>query len=151
MKTRISKIIWLVALFVVGCVSMANAQAIETDDDREQLAAASESEEHFKRWDANSDDLLNKNEFRLAMEDKFGEWDSNHNGAISRGEWKKNISLNYGFREYEGAYGEWDTDGSRGLEKEEFLSGLMSIFDENGDGNVDNKEYNFWTREPDSR
>lgn len=150
MNRRVSKLVWLVVLLVVISATNVNAQEEETDADSEQIAAVNDNDEGFNRWDADQDDLLDKNEFAEAMEQKFDEW-ANNNGLISRGEWKKNISLQYGFREYEGAYSEWDTDGSKGLDKGEFVSGLMSIFDENSDGNIDGREYRFWTREPDSR
>ena len=151
MNRTISKVAGVMALLVVISAKNLYAQATETDENREQVAAVNDKEESFTRWDADHDDLLNKNEFSEAMKEKFNEWDSDDDGVISRREWKKNISLHYGFREYEGAYSEWDTDGSKELEKEEFLSGLMSIFDENSDGSIDSREYSFWTREPDSR
>lgn len=125
------------------------AQAVE--ENSELAEASSANSESFTEWDTNNDALLDKSEFERAMRETFGEWDSNGDGDISRGEWKKNISLHYGFREYEGAYGDWDKDGSRGLDKDEFITGLMSIFDGNSDGDIDGREYSFWTREPDSR
>ncbi len=130
------------------------AQSQTSEAQQESGEAISESRDAgsiFRSWDADEDERLDEIEFSKAMTEVFVGWDEDEDGGLSRREWKQRISQNYGFREYESSYGEWDANKDEAIDPDEFATGLFMLFDDNEDGYIASDEYRYWTWEDDRR
>lgn len=105
-------------------------------------------EDGYGRWDADSNAMIDRNEFGAALTEAgyYGRWDANRDNFIDESEWS--AGRNSYMRDFDearvGAYSDWDVDADGRLNEEEFRNRSFDAFDEDRDGNLAEAEYNSW-------
>lgn len=97
----------------------------------------------YDTWDVNNDNRLDENEWNTATRDwgleneTWAEWDTNTDGFLDENE------FGTGFADNEW-YGEWDTDGNNMLAEREYTDGVFGLWDANDDNMLDENEYGYY-------
>ncbi len=105
-------------------------------------------EEGYSRWDADSNSMIDSNEFQTAWGEAgyYARWDANRDNFIEESEW--NAGRNSYMRDFNedqlGAFSEWDADGDGRLTEDEFRDGTFRVYDADQDGNLSDAEYTTW-------
>lgn len=100
-------------------------QATRNEPDKPELQATSLS---YRKLDANSDDILNKDELFGGL---LSAWDEDGNNTINENEFNtatQNFFARNEFNEY-GSFGNWDKDGNNEISEQEFRDTMASIID----------------------
>ena len=118
----------------------------EWDLDENRMIDSDELYEGFYGlWDTNDDFMIQENEWEFGKENypiirydasdvgNFEKWDSDLPG-ISLSEFKE-------FGKEENIFDWWDKDKDKGISEEEFLRRNMNLWDKDGDGYIEQPEY----------
>lgn len=102
----------------------------------------------YGAWDPNTDTQIDENEFfeMFGNGDYYSQWDADGDGMLAEEEWKEGFSDTYEDREYDGAFGDWDSNSDGYLDSDEYSAGTFNMWDEDGNGYIDNDEYDIWNK-----
>jgi hypothetical protein len=99
-------------------------------------------------WDANSDGMIDREEFRAGIgENAFGTWDTDNDGSLSREEYEIGTTGQDdadSFSPWDERYGEWDADQDSTLSRDEYDEGLWGAFDADADDMWNDDESAAW-------
>ena len=105
-------------------------------------------EDGYGRWDADSNTMIDRNEFGTAWGEAgyYGRFDANQDNFIDESEW--NAGRNSYMKDVDdtrvGAFTDWDADADGRLSENEFRDRTFDAFDADADGNLAEAEYNSW-------
>ncbi|MDO1450693.1 hypothetical protein Q0590_30750 [Rhodocytophaga aerolata] len=89
----------------------------------------------YTDWDANDNEMIERNEFNTTLSERYDEWDLNDDNFLDENEFTS-------FNDNEDYYSDWDADGDNRINETEFSDGLFSEWDGNADGYLEENEYN---------
>lgn len=94
----------------------------------------------FNAADTDDDELVSRTEFAdfLATTDAFDAYDDNGDGVLSREEYRESVGMQLQGDAY---FRGFDRDYSDGLTEEEFVNGIFSSYDRDGDGWLDEGQF----------
>lgn len=104
----------------------------------------------WNKWDGDTDERLNSEEFRAAYDESgyFESWDANQDQGIDQEEWQMNLNSKMGPDYDEGEYGsfeDWDADADGVLDEKELGDGVFAYYDTNKDSYIVEEEYGVWS------
>lgn len=108
------------------------------------IIGCGQEEDAYDRIDTDDDNTVNRQEY---LENWYGAgyfnlWDRNDDGQISEAEWESGLKANYEDYAYtSGEFEEWNLNGDNFITKEELANGLFSIYDTDGDGEIERAEF----------
>lgn len=108
-----------------------------------------ETDYAFNDYDVNGDEQLDRTEFETAFtgdREYFDDWDGDRNGEMDENEWREGVSTYYSEYNYDedGEFSNWDANGDKVIDDDEFLEGSFGLWDTNDDNHIDEDEYDEW-------
>ena len=101
----------------------------------------------IEEWDIDNDTRLDSEEFGRSFDvsKTYESWDQNKDNRVEEMEWGNGVKQN---SEYDpgrhGRYRDWDADGDSNIDKDELSKRTFSMYDVDGDGYIESKEYERW-------
>jgi hypothetical protein len=97
----------------------------------------------FEEWDKDENLVITKEEFKdgYIMSEYFSLWDANDDNFIAEDELKHAWKTYYMDLDNDGVFEEWDINVDGTLSRDEFIEGAFTIYDNDGDGDIEYAEY----------
>lgn len=114
------------------------------------LVACTQTDPEFLRLDADESNSLDREEYLedFYRQGYFNLWDRDGDGRISQQEWQKGLDDYYSAYAYQDTeFDDWNLNGDDFIDEEELANGVFTIYDTDGDGEIEKAEYEVYLSE----
>lgn len=114
------------------------------------ITACTQADPDFLRLDADESNTVDREEYvqDFYKQGYFNLWDRNGDGMISQSEWQSGLESYYQSYAYQDTeFNDWNLNGDDFIDEEELANGVFTIYDANGDGEIEKVEYEVYLSE----
>lgn len=127
--------------FLIGCDGgTQKSRTIETTNEEAADQIIDDRQGWYEKWDANNNGMLENEEFSKLATSNFEDWDMNDNDLLDKEEIVANWSYTFPMDYRDNWMSEWDSDGDGNLDQSEFNQGIFEFLDIDDSGALENDE-----------